>query len=401
MCAVCGAEVREDRVKVGFLGKDTVTMVPALASSLETTKMAELLASRRLVLVLDLDHTIAHACPWPRTSLPVEVLAPRDERLHGEAGCPHYMTDCEERQRLDAIWEANVFRIVIEKEGCEGKMLRPYDNYFKLRPGVLSFLRDCSENFELYLYTAGVQEHAVAVRFALKILDPASVWFGGRIFARSFLDAGGQKSMKKIFPSEHRLVIVCDDTVAVWPEDTALCKVWPYHYFDDFNADYLRRLGVSEFSKFRGMMNGTEARFKRSCRESAKRQKVTHSELASALHEVDSDRQLPHLARFLTEIHRRFFYFRDNNPDLQAKLSTLDLIDVARSQELHGRTLRFDSAKPYGANSALEATDYGDDVAALGADVVTSDESLFVSDRLDAEGAVSLAWVEAAIFGFL
>ncbi|KAH0477578.1 MAG: uncharacterized protein KVP18_002157 [Porospora cf. gigantea A] len=126
MCAVCGAEVREDRVKVGFLGKDTVTMVPALASSLETTKMAELLASRRLVLVLDLDHTIAHACPWPRTSLPVEVLAPRDERLHGEAGCPHYMTDCEERQRLDAIWEANVFRIVIEKEGCEGKMLRGY-----------------------------------------------------------------------------------------------------------------------------------------------------------------------------------------------------------------------------------------------------------------------------------
>ncbi|KAH0485378.1 MAG: hypothetical protein KVP17_002693 [Porospora cf. gigantea B] len=124
MCAECGAEVREDRVKVGFLGKDTVTMVPALASSLETNKMTELLASRRLVLVLDLDHTIAHACPWPRTSLPVEVLTPQDERLHGEAGCPHYMTDCEERRRLDAIWEANVFRIVIEKEGCEGKLLR-------------------------------------------------------------------------------------------------------------------------------------------------------------------------------------------------------------------------------------------------------------------------------------
>jgi len=113
-------------------------------------------------------------------------------------------------------------------------------HWMRIRPGLLQFLEECAENYEIYLYTHGTQTYAETV---LAILDPHYRCFGNphRIFSRDTAGTGaGMKALTAIFPCEHSLAIVVDDRDDVWPPDLPnLIKVSPFRYFPDPGRDRL------------------------------------------------------------------------------------------------------------------------------------------------------------------
>ena len=264
--------------KLGFVSPCTNILVSSeAAKKLEFEKVKSLLLARKLPLILDLDNTLLHAYPFPPPSDVSELLndlefrvvklddpllylpfKPINEAINSSPRnsqpliLPHYDTtfDEEERRKVEYRWESWVISVVsydtctVSGGHCNAHSLclsdqsaRSYPCYFKLRPGVIEFLREASKKFELYLFTAGASVHATS---SLRVLDPERRWFGTRVFTRKdlpYLESGalGLKTIQRIFPGEASTqnVTVVDDCESVWSPDSNLFKVHAYHWWPD------------------------------------------------------------------------------------------------------------------------------------------------------------------------
>eukprot|EP00921_Rhytidocystis_pertsovi_P014289 GHVQ01023216.1.p1 GENE.GHVQ01023216.1~~GHVQ01023216.1.p1 ORF type:complete len:910 (+),score=74.34 GHVQ01023216.1:241-2730(+) len=266
MCVNCCEAVSEDTTihAPGFISNEIgLRMNKQYAADLERRELESLLTSRKLCLILDLDNTLLHASgvPVPQ-DLGVQVI----ELPCGEEhpwyfvenkcqSCSQHDTEhsscrrdqclCEFRRTqygdinndstksaMKAL-ESCVVKAVLRGGSCTGGGVI---SYYKLRPGVLSFLKEMSHLFELYLYTMGTAEHADA---ALKILDPMRQWFANRVFTRGD-GLNGVKCINRIFPNDRRMLIIVDDSEHAWPGMIdCLIKVHPYHYFPDISAHFI------------------------------------------------------------------------------------------------------------------------------------------------------------------
>ncbi|EZG58465.1 protein phosphatase [Gregarina niphandrodes] len=102
-------------------------------------------------------------------------------------------------------------------------------SHFKLRPGVVPFLREMAKYFEMYIYTAGIREHA---NCALSLLDPDRRWFPhDHVFSRDAVSMRGTKNLSRVLPSDHHAILVVDDTPAAWDDDVGLFVCYPYVWF--------------------------------------------------------------------------------------------------------------------------------------------------------------------------
>ncbi|CAD5177619.1 unnamed protein product [Musa acuminata subsp. malaccensis] len=150
-------------------------------------------ASRKLSLVLDLDHTLLN-------STKEELFKRKEEQ------------DRAKPQR-------HLFR------------LRHMGLWTKLRPGIWNFLEKANELYELHIYTLGSRPYATAMA---KLLDPTGSLFGGRVM--SGRDDGDRmvsqrKDLKGVLGLECAAVIM-DDTPSVWPSSQPnLIAVERYHFF--------------------------------------------------------------------------------------------------------------------------------------------------------------------------
>ena len=138
----------------------------------DTAKAAyeTLLSSNRLVLVMDIDHTMLH-CVIPSQR---KVLL------------PPYITPLSVRGTMHLV---------------------------KLRPGIQRFLNEMDKLFELHIYTHGSRAYAAEVG---AVLDPTGTLFGKRIVSRDDCDHGARKELPRIFPYRHNHVVVVDDSSSVW-----------------------------------------------------------------------------------------------------------------------------------------------------------------------------------------
>lgn len=312
----------ETPVKLGFVGAESGILVSrSYAKLLTGNKVVSLISSRKLILVLDLDNTLIHACetrppadllhPDVRDSLstfaqeetrevlgrsgeegendggfrPCAVIDGRDIKSQmamtaqmveatesggnrtlevGSAGFPtqgmsqgmsqgtffpHYMKESEmnyiAKRRIRCL-EDNVFYIETPMYGVAHSVSFLYGHstsHFKLRRGVIQFLREMSEYFELMVYTAGTEEHAAST---LSLLDPERRFFGERVYARKALGADGLKSLAQILPQDHELIIVLDDTLRVWARDVGLVMCYPYIWHAEPTSHFLYRRPRSE-----------------------------------------------------------------------------------------------------------------------------------------------------------
>ena len=135
---------RDDALTVG--GGDTVLVSSSYALNHAALERSRLRRSRKLSLVLDLDHTLVHCALDPRACAFVGRGDVRTFLLpHGGSSG--------------------------RGEGCDGGSVFDHKvghrHYLKLRPGLVPFLRRASEMYELSIYTAGTRGYAMKVAHAV------------------------------------------------------------------------------------------------------------------------------------------------------------------------------------------------------------------------------------------
>ena len=97
-----------------------------------------------------------------------------------------------------------------------------------------------SKFYEMHVYTMGSRSYANAI---CSVIDPEGSLFGGRILSRDesgskffswraydaliFVSGLSQKNLKRLFPTDHSMVVVIDDRSDVWGDCPNLVKVVP------------------------------------------------------------------------------------------------------------------------------------------------------------------------------
>lgn len=166
----------------------------------------KMFAVRKLVLVLDLDHTLLNSAKFVEVDPVHEEILRKKEEIDREKPHRHLY-----RFAHMGMWT-------------------------KLRPGVWNFLEKASKLFELHLYTMGNKLYATEMA---KVLDPKGTLFAGRVLSRG--DDGDpfdgdervpkSKDLEGVLGMESAVIII-DDSVRVWPHNKLnLIAVERYTYF--------------------------------------------------------------------------------------------------------------------------------------------------------------------------
>ncbi|KAJ4721337.1 RNA polymerase II C-terminal domain phosphatase-like [Melia azedarach] len=166
-----------------------------------------LLRNRKLVLVLDLDHTLLHTCK-------LKDLTSEEKYLK------------EKVDSLENISNRSLFRW--EEAGF----------LVKLRPYVRNFLEEASNMFEMYICTMGSQIYAEKIA---ELIDADCKYFDySRIIACEEFKQYGKKDLSLVLGEESSIVIL-DDTESVWSDHAKnLITVSSYDYFKqrEFEKSY-------------------------------------------------------------------------------------------------------------------------------------------------------------------
>ncbi len=156
----------------------------------KTKKQA--LERKKLLLVLDLDHTLLHSTRMADVSEADAV------KLHG------LLQAQEDRYGVEGVPP------VLFHLGHMGM-------WTKFRPGVREFLEQAQKNFDLHVFTMGDKNYAAEMA---RLLDPSGALFSGRVASSSDADGTMTKDLDVLLGSDDMMVIL-DDTVGVWPKHKA------------------------------------------------------------------------------------------------------------------------------------------------------------------------------------
>ena len=175
------------------------------------------IAAKRLLLILDLDHTLLNSTRF------VEVTPEIEEKLEKELESQPEMAPLLYKFPHMHMWT-------------------------KIRPGTRRFLELTQTGFDLHVYTMGDREYAAEMA---KILDPEGNIFHGRIISSGDSTQRHVKDLDVILGHDVDALIV-DDTEGVWPRHKDnLVQIPRYVYFP---ADALR-FGGEHISLF---LEGTD-----------------------------------------------------------------------------------------------------------------------------------------------
>ena len=171
----------------------------AYAENLRRRDLARVLGERKLILVLDLDHTLLNSASFQETSE-------------------------EDFKLLDARWAKQAELPEEERLLCK---LAPIHIWTKLRPGVHRFLRDASRLYEMYIYTMGDRPYADEMA---KLLDRDGSLFHGRVISKRDSTERRTKDLDIVLGADSA-VLIMDDSITVWPKHARNVLVMErYHY---------------------------------------------------------------------------------------------------------------------------------------------------------------------------
>ncbi|KAJ4807546.1 C-terminal domain phosphatase-like 4 [Rhynchospora pubera] len=200
LCSHCGEFVEEAGSSVAFnyIHKD-LRLGASEIEKLRKEDLKHLLKDKKLILVLDLDHTLINS------SRMIDIIP--DEQ--------YLIKQVEEGKETDDP-NQTLFQ------------LGRYHMLTKLRPFVRTFLKEAKNMFEMYIYTMG--ERAYAMEIA-KLLDPGDVYFSSKVICQSDCTTRNQKGLDVVLGADN-LVIILDDTEHVWHKHKEnLILMERYHYF--------------------------------------------------------------------------------------------------------------------------------------------------------------------------
>lgn len=172
-----------------------VTRSEALRLRAGTAQRA--LSARRLLLVLDLDHTLLNSTRF--SDLTPQQTAALEAQLQAQPA------DAPMLHRLPHM-----------------------HMWTRLRPGIRSFLAQAHELFDLHVYTMGDSGYAAGMA---ALLDPDGTLFRGRVASSRDAGPAGVKDLDVLLGADE-VVLVLDDTSAVWPRHKGnLVQIDRYVYF--------------------------------------------------------------------------------------------------------------------------------------------------------------------------
>lgn len=227
LCAICGKDMTEvnwasenrdtERAPINMTHDQTSLTVGEIeAQRAEKDLQTRLLGQRKLSLVVDLDQTIIHAC-----------IEPTIGDWQRDPNNPNY----------EALKDVKSFQL--SDDGPRGLASGCW-YYIKLRPGLEDFLKKVADLYELHVYTMGTRTYALNIA---KLVDPEQKLFGNRVISRDENGSMTAKSLQRLFPFNHNMVVIIDDRSDVWPRNRPnLIKVTPYDFFKgvgDINSSFL------------------------------------------------------------------------------------------------------------------------------------------------------------------
>lgn len=227
LCAMCGKDMTEanwaadkldtERAPINMTHDQTRLLVSKKAATkTEFELQKRLLDQRKLILVVDLDQTIIHAC-----------IEPTIGDWQRDPTNPNH----------EAVKDVKSFQL--NDDGPRGLASGCW-YYIKMRPGLVDFLEKIATMYELHVYTMGTRAYAMNIA---KIVDPEQKLFGNRVISRDENGSMTAKSLQRLFPVSTRMVVIIDDRADVWPRNRPnLIKVVPYDFFKgigDINSSFL------------------------------------------------------------------------------------------------------------------------------------------------------------------
>ncbi|KAK0422754.1 hypothetical protein QR680_007763 [Steinernema hermaphroditum] len=356
MCAQCGKDLRE---KDGMAGQRTeaasasvsmVHHVPELHVSNDLAKelgdkdRTNVLAQRKLVLLVDLDQTIIHTTNQPYDG-------PRSEEIFD-----YKIMNCR---------------------------------YFtKVRPYCHQFLENISKYYEMHVVTFGQRQYAHLIA---NQLDPNHHFFAQRIMSRDELFHNLQKTqnLKALFPCGEELIAIIDDRRDVWEDMDNLVQVKPYKFFrdvGDINAPGAKKTpepAGDDKPSTSGEANGEEKKEEKPAEE--------------------SDKTLQFVERVLIEAHKRFYAHYEEKKEI---LDMKNVIADIRREVLSGVCVVLSGVVPQGedprrSNAYQLLLRFGADIQ----DQVTRDTTVVIGARWGTTKihkahredvpVVSLRWLDA------
>ncbi len=183
------------------------------ANRVDEESKRRLLATRKLSLVVDLDQTVIHAAVDPTIA--------------------EWQTDVENPNH-EAVKDVRAFQLIDDGPGMRGCWY-----YIKLRPGLMSFLENISQIYELHIYTMGTRQYAQQIA---NIVDPDRKYFGDRILSRDESGSMIAKNLERLFPVDTKMVVIIDDRADVWKWSPNLIRVTAFDFFvgiGDINSSFL------------------------------------------------------------------------------------------------------------------------------------------------------------------
>lgn len=189
-----------------------LTVSDSHAEETDAAIRARLHASKKLVLVLDLDHTLIHAT--------------HDERAAGVHDARVAAGDNDTFTFDDGFWRY----------------------FIKTRPGLRTFLETANQYFELHVDTAGTRAYA---RSVLAFIDPEGKLFGSRVVSRCDSSMRHKEATSWLHRSlrDSSMTLIVDDTRAVWKGALELLQIEPYAFWQggpDAEANNLAGRSVTD-----------------------------------------------------------------------------------------------------------------------------------------------------------
>ncbi|VAH18809.1 unnamed protein product [Triticum turgidum subsp. durum] len=179
LCFTCGKNQDEEDftgVPFGYISEG-LRLSTLEMDRLSGSEVKNLLRERKLVLILDLDHTLINS-----TSLHDISAAEMDLGI----------------QYAASKNDPNISLFTLQ--GMH--MLT------KLRPFVRKFLEEASNMFRMYIYTMGDKAYAIEIA---KLLDPGNVYFDSKVISNSDCTQQHQKGLDVVLGADS-LAVILDDT---------------------------------------------------------------------------------------------------------------------------------------------------------------------------------------------
>ena len=193
LCATCGCEMPKSKPFISIHSQ--LSFSESKAKEEEETVVKKYLDNKKLILLLDIDNTFLHACPFNLSK--------------------------EEYDGLKLIYGWEITEIIISLPFViNNSSSTPAKQRIvvKFRPMLKSFLENIRDKYEIYIYTHATKEYAEEVIKYLNKTFEYDYFSMQRLVARTDVSIEA-KSIKRIFPTTEDMVVIVDDRTDVWGED--------------------------------------------------------------------------------------------------------------------------------------------------------------------------------------